>query len=111
MRVLLDECLPRKLKFSFPGHECLTVPEAGLGGIINGRLLTEAERLGFDVLVTIDQGFQYQQNLSARKIALILLHATSNRLVDLLPLSQECEMRLREVRPGEVLTVGSHSPH
>ncbi len=78
-----------------------------MSGIINGRLLTEAERLGFDVLVTIDQGFQYQQNLSARKIALILLRAKSNRLIDLLPLSQECEVRLREVRSGEVLTGGS----
>jgi Domain of unknown function (DUF5615) len=107
MKVLLDECLPRKLKFSFPGHECLTVPEVGLTGIINGRLLSEAERLGFDVLVTIDQGFQYQQNLSLRKVALILLCAKSNRLVDLLPLTQECELRMREVRPGEVLTVGS----
>jgi hypothetical protein len=107
MKVLLDECLPRKPKFSFPGHECLTVPEVGLNGIISGRLLSEAERLGFDVLVTIDRGFQYQQNLSPRKIALILLCAKSNRLVDLQPLSQECLVRMREVRPGEVLTVGS----
>lgn len=64
-------------------------------------------RSAFDVLVTIDQGLQYQQNLSARKIALILLRAKSNRLVDLLPLSQECLVRLQEVRPGDVLTVGS----
>ena len=55
MKVLLDECLPRKLKFSFSEHECLTVPEIGLSGIVNGQLLAEAERLGFDVLVTIDQ--------------------------------------------------------
>lgn len=88
MKVLLDECLPRKLKFSFPGHQCSTVPEVGLNGIINGSLLSEAERLGFDVLITIDQGFRYQQNLSPRKIALMLLCAKSNRLIDLLPLSQ-----------------------
>jgi len=46
---------PRKLKFRFPDHECTTLPEAGLSGIL--KLLTEAERLGFDVLLTIDQGF------------------------------------------------------
>ena len=106
MRLLLDECLPRKLKFSFPEHDCSTVPEAGLSGIVNGRLLAEAERLGFDVLVTIDQGFQHQQSLSARKIAVVLLRAKSNRLVDLLPVSEECQVRLRELRSGEVLIVG-----
>ena len=97
----------KKAEIQLFGHECFTVPEVGLSGIIKGRLLSEAERLGFDVLMTIDQGFQYQQNLSTRKIALVLLRAKSNRLADLLPLSQECEARLREVRPGEVLTVGS----
>jgi predicted nuclease of predicted toxin-antitoxin system len=106
MRVLLDECLPKKLKFSFAGHECLTVPEVGLSGVINGRLLTEAERLGFDVLVTIDQGFQYQQNLVGRSIAVILLRGQSNRLVDLRPLVDECVAHLGAVNPGEMLIVG-----
>ena len=106
MRVLLDECLPRKLKFSFSEHECLTVPEIGLSGIVNGQLLFEAESLGFEVLITIDQGFQYQQNLTARKIALILLRAKSNRLLDLLPLMDECVSQIQALSPGGTLIVG-----
>jgi predicted nuclease of predicted toxin-antitoxin system len=54
MRVLLDECVPRKLKKSLQDHECQTVPEAGLAGKTNGELLAAAERLGFDVLITLD---------------------------------------------------------
>jgi len=43
MRILIDECVPRKLKRSFPAHTCLTVQEAGLGGKQNGDLLALAE--------------------------------------------------------------------
>jgi hypothetical protein len=39
MRILLDECIPRKLKYSLPDHQCRTVPEAGLAGKKNGPLL------------------------------------------------------------------------
>jgi hypothetical protein len=49
MRVLLDECIPRKLKNEIPDHECQTVPEAGLAGLKNGLLLSLAEAAGFDL--------------------------------------------------------------
>src|SRR6185312_12445369 len=48
MRILIDECVPRKLKRSFPAHTCLTVQEAGLGGKQNGELLELAEGM-FDI--------------------------------------------------------------
>jgi hypothetical protein len=44
MKVLLDECIPRKLKRSVAGHECVTVPEAALAGKENGELLSLAEK-------------------------------------------------------------------
>jgi len=50
----LDECVPRKLKNSFPGHECQTVPEAGFAGKKNGELLYLADRAGFEVFVTVE---------------------------------------------------------
>lgn len=62
MRILLDECLPRKLKKDLIGHDVLTVPEMGWRGVKNGELLRRAKN-SFDVFVTIDQGLQYQQNL------------------------------------------------
>ena len=61
MKVLLDECLPSKLKFAFPDHECQTVPEAGLAGQKNGRLLVLAQEIGFDLFLTMEKGLQYQQ--------------------------------------------------
>ena len=56
MRVLLDECVPRKFKFSISGHNCRTVPEAGFAGKTNGELLVLAERDGFEVFLTLDKG-------------------------------------------------------
>jgi predicted nuclease of predicted toxin-antitoxin system len=79
MRILLDECVPRKLKNSFVEHDCRTVPEAGLAGKKNGELLSLAERLNFDVLITMDKGIEYEQNLRERKVAVIVLLAKSNR--------------------------------
>ncbi len=55
MKILFDECIPRKFKNSFTEYESLTVPEAGLAGKKNGELLTLAERRGFEVFLTIDK--------------------------------------------------------
>jgi predicted nuclease of predicted toxin-antitoxin system len=82
MKVLIDECLPRKLKNHLPGHECQTVPEAGWAGRKNGELLLLADESGFEVFLTLDRGIEYEQNLRGRKIAIILLTARSNQVTE-----------------------------
>jgi predicted nuclease of predicted toxin-antitoxin system len=79
MRILLDECIPRKLKYSLPDHECHTVPEAGFAGKKNDYLLDLAEEAGFDIFVTMDKGLQYQQNLAGRSMAILVLRGKSNK--------------------------------
>ena len=106
MKILLDECIPRKFKRSFPGHDSQTVPEAGFAGKKNGELLSLAERSGFEVFLTIDQGIEFQQNLTGRNIAILILRAKSNQLDDLLPLVDECVHKMLEITPGQVLKVG-----
>jgi hypothetical protein len=75
MKLLLDECVPRKLKNHLPTVECQTVPEAGLAGKKNGELLSRAEEAGFGVFLTIDRGIEYEQNLQRRNIAIIVILA------------------------------------
>jgi len=106
MKVLLDECVPRKFKFHLPGHECQTVAEAGMAGKRNGQLLDLAQRQEFDVFLTIDQGIQYQQNLTNRKIAVVIVRAKSNRLSDVAPLAPECLEALASVLPGQLVLIG-----
>ena len=104
MRILLDECIPRKLKNSFYSHECRAVP--GWAGKKNGELLTLAETAGFQVLITIDRGIEYQQNLNPRSIAVVMIRTKSNRLVDLLPHVPEILKVLGSLQPGQLAKVG-----
>lgn len=107
MKILLDECIPRKLKYHFPDHDCVTVPEAGLAGKKNGELLAVAEQKGYEVLLTMDKGIQYEQNPTGRKIAMIIFRAKSNRLADLLPCMPTCLNHLKSIQYGEVIRVNS----
>lgn len=106
MRILIDECVPRKLKWSFPDHDCVTVQEAGLGGKQNGDLLALAEGK-FDVFLTVDKGVRYQQNLSGRNIAVLIIRAKSNDIDDILPRVADCDAALQSIRPGEVVVIGA----
>jgi predicted nuclease of predicted toxin-antitoxin system len=107
MKLLLDECVPRKFKASLAasGQECVTVPEAGFAGRRNGELLALAEE-NFQVFITLDEGFRYQQNLSGRKIAVLLIRAKSNRLTDLLPWAEHCRKAISTIQPGQIVLVG-----
>jgi predicted nuclease of predicted toxin-antitoxin system len=107
MRVLIDECAPRALKHLLAkhGHSCLTVQEVGWFGKQNGELLALAE-IEFDVLVTIDTNLQYQQSLTGRRIAIVILRARSNRLEDLSQHFSACVQALETIEPGDVVNVG-----
>jgi hypothetical protein len=105
MKILIDECLPRALKRHLGRHDCRTVQEMGWSGLKNGELLSIADRERFDVLVTIDQGIEHQQNLATCNIALLIVRAPSNRIEDLVPLMRSALVPLENVRPGSVLRI------
>lgn len=107
MRLLLDECLPRRLKRRFEGHDCRTAPEMGWASKRNGQLLSLAA-VEFDVFVTADRNLSYQQDLSAFDIAVVVLVAASNRLPDLEPLVPLVLEVLPQVQRGRVTLV--HDP-
>jgi predicted nuclease of predicted toxin-antitoxin system len=107
MRSLIDECLPRKLKFLFAegGHHCETVREAGLGGKENGELLALADRK-FDVLITVDKNIRHQQNVQLRRLAILVIRAASNDLDDLRLHRGAALASLQSIKPREVVEVG-----
>jgi hypothetical protein len=104
MRVLLDECVTRYMKRDFTGHEVFTVEEAGFKGLKNGRLL-EAMSGRFDVLVTVDQSLQHQQNLSAYALAVVVLKARRSTYPMLKPLIPAMLEQLETIKPGEVVVL------
>ena len=105
MRLLLDECVPKRLKRELPAHEARTVQDLGWAGIQNGALLRLANGQ-FDALLTVDQGIEYQQNLSGLSISVVVMMAPSNDVDDLRPLLPGVEKALAKLRPGEIMQVG-----
>ncbi len=105
MRLLLDECVPRRLRRALPDHEVQTVQEAGWAGVRNGALLHAADG-SFDALLTVDQGVQYQQNMAGLRIGVVIMVAPSNDIDDLRPLMPAVVEALRNLQPGHVTRVG-----
>lgn len=105
MKLLLDECIPRKLKKYLQPHECKTVPEAGFAGKKNGVLSALAEVAGFDDLVTMDRGIEYEQNHASRAMAILIIRAKSNRLADIAPSNAACLRALKTIDASQILRV------
>jgi hypothetical protein len=105
MKLLVDECVDERLRLSFPAHDCQTVRFAGMAGLKNGRLLEAAESAGFDVLITVDQNIPDQQNLSGRRLAVLILCGPTNRLADLMLLVPAALLALDSIGCGMVITI------
>lgn len=88
MKILLDECLDRRLGKEIVGYEVKTVPQMNWAGVKNGELMRLAE-IEFDVFITVDRNLSFQQNLSKFNIAVLVLRAKSNRLADLKPFARK----------------------
>ena len=80
---MLDENLPKRLKFDFPEHEIYTVRDKALNGIKNGELLELLIQNNFDALLTFDKNLQHQQNFLKYTIAVFVLSAKINSYEEL----------------------------
>ncbi|MEO8326179.1 MAG: DUF5615 family PIN-like protein [Nitrospirota bacterium] len=101
MRILLDECIDRRLAKEIEGHEVVTVPQAGWAGIKTGALLALAQQQ-FDVLVTVDRNLSFHQNLPQFNLDVVLLEAPTNRLNDLRRLVPKLHGLLHGLVKGQV---------
>ena len=106
MRILLDECAPRRLRTLIAGHDIITVPDAGWAGIRNGDLLENAAG-SFDVFLTVDRNLAFQQNPSALPLPVIVLKSTSTKLKDLAPLVPQLLNLLRTTLDKTIYTIGA----
>lgn len=105
MKILLDECVPRRLRRELPGHDVHTVPAMGWSGEKNGELLQLMMGQGFEVLLTVDQSIRHQQNLKSAGIGVVVLIAKSNRLADLIPLMPSAIAALTSIKSGDVVEI------
>lgn len=73
MRVLFDQGTPLPIRKYLSAHQVVTAFEQGWSTLRNGELLLAAEAGGFEVLLTTDTNIKYQQNLTNRAIAIVVL--------------------------------------
>ncbi|MCA9904151.1 MAG: hypothetical protein KC547_09855 [Anaerolineae bacterium] len=106
MRILLDECVPNPLKRLLGDYDVLTMRQMGWNGLKNGELLRRLVEEKFDVLLTVDQNIEYQQNVAELPLAIIIMIAQNNRLEALEPLIPQVVEVLETIRPGIVQRVG-----
>ena len=71
--ILLDESVPAALRRLLAGHDVRSTIYMGWSGLKNGELIARAEAEGFEILITADQSIRYQQNMTDRRLILIVL--------------------------------------
>ena len=106
MRLLLDECVPTRLRSALRTHQVSTVVLEGWSGVKNGKLLALAATK-FDAFITVDKNLPYQQNTAALPIAVVVLDTVSNELPYLLRLVPALEMELAKLAKGTYVLVAA----
>jgi hypothetical protein len=103
LKILLDQNAPRPLAKLLVGHEVKRAAEFGWAELKNGMLLTAGEDAGFDVLLSGDKTIPHEQNIAARKIALVCM--SDNHWPIVKHHVPAIFQAIEQVAPGEVRTV------
>jgi len=105
MKLLLDECIPHRVRLHLVGHDAVSVVYMGWGGIKNGRLLALAAADSFEALVTTDRNLEHQQNHATLPLAIVVVEAASNDIGDIVPLVPNLLIALSSLRLRSVTHV------
>ena len=106
MKIILDECLPRRLVRDLHPYLATTVPREGWEGIKNGALL-KLIISAFDVFITLDSNLVHQQNLDGVDLCIITLHAVNSRYETLEPMVSDICKAISKATPGMVIHIGN----
>jgi len=103
LKIIIDECLPKRLTKFFPEQEVWTVSQIGLGGSTDTILLDELDKREIDLFITIDGNIEYQQQFKGRVFGTIVIRSVSNRFSDLVHLESTLVEALERVTAGEII--------
>ena len=84
MKLLLDECVTKRLKSHLAEFEVRTVREMGWGGIKNGKLMALCVENNFDLLLTIDKNLMFQQNLNKYSLTIVVIDSLTSKIEELI---------------------------
>ncbi len=84
MKILLDECITKRLKLHLKDFEVFSVHELNLSGIKNGKLMAYCSENNFNILLTIDKNLMFQQNLEKYKVSIVVLNSKTSKIEELI---------------------------
>jgi hypothetical protein len=114
MKILLDHNTPLGVRRILANHDAHRAAQMGWATLSNTNLFDAAERAGFEIFITCDQNIAFQQNLSIRRIAIVVL--MTNRWNDIRAQPQTVQHAVNNAMPGTVITArfmpqrGSRAP-
>lgn len=102
MKILIDECLPKKLKQYLSEFEVNTVSELGWESLKNGELLKQAINNKFDVFLTADKKLKYEQNIKSMNITIVVFDVYRNKIENIIPLLKRFKEEIIKYLKNEI---------
>jgi len=109
IKVLLDACIPHRLRHALVEFDVETARHAGLDQLPDGALLTAIEG-AYDVLVTRDHNLTFQQKVLGRRIAVVVVRTLDQSPASFDALLPELSLAISTALPGTVTLVGADEP-
>jgi predicted nuclease of predicted toxin-antitoxin system len=98
MKILLDECVTKRLKKYLDEFEVFTVRELELSGIKNGKLMTYCVGNKFDILLTIDKNMMHQQNLDRYPVTIVVLNCYTSKIEELITFLPSFKLQVESLK-------------
>jgi predicted nuclease of predicted toxin-antitoxin system len=105
MKILLDECVTKRLKKHLEEFEVYTVRELKLGGVRNGKLMAYCSENDFDILLTIDKNLMFQQNLEKYSVSIVVLNSFTSKIEEIITFlpSFKSQIKIFEKRKAYII--------
>ena len=105
MKILLDECVTKRLKNHLLEFEVFTVRELELSGINNGELMTYCAENNFDILLTIDKNLMHQQNLDKYPVTITVLNCLTSKIEELVTFLPSFKLQVNNLQKHQAYII------
>ena len=105
MKIIIDECLPKRLIHFFKDADTYTVTQIGLNGYKDTALLDALDAKEVDIFITIDGNIEYQQQFKNRTFGTIVIRAVSNRFADLKQFQEVLQIAAMQIKKGMIIHI------
>ena len=105
MKILLDECVTKKLKRHLTEFEVKTVVEMNWSGMKNGSLMKVAVEENFDMLLTIDKNLEFQQKIKKYRLTIVVLDVQKSKIENLLELLPKFKEQIKDFEKGNIYLI------